>query len=86
MDGGGGSLATKSCSNLITPGQAPLSMGFPRHGYWSELPFPSPGDLPNPEVEFTSPAWQADSLPPEPPKKPFKNSSRTFWGQCLIVQ
>ena len=42
--------------------QAPPSMGFPRQEYWSGLPFPSSGDLPNPETEFTSP-WQADSLP-----------------------
>ena len=42
--------------------QAPLSMGFPRQEYWSELPFPSPGDLPDPEFKPTSPAWQADSL------------------------
>ena len=40
--------------------QAPLSMGFSRQEYWSRLPFPSPGCLPNPEIEPTSPAWQAD--------------------------
>ena len=43
--------------------QAPLSMGFLRQEYWSELPFSSPGDLPNPGIEPGSPAWQADSLP-----------------------
>ena len=36
--------------------QAPKSMGFPRQEYWSELPFPSPGDLPDPGMEPTSPA------------------------------
>ena len=41
--------------------QASLSMGFSRQEYWSGLPFPSPGDLPNPGIEPTSPAWQADS-------------------------
>ena len=41
--------------------QAPLSMGCPRQEYWSGLPFPSPGDLPNPGVEPTSLALQADS-------------------------
>ena len=46
--------------------QAPLSMGFSRQGYWSGLPFPSPGDLPDPEVKLLSPALQADSLPTEP--------------------
>ena len=45
--------------------QAPLSMGLPRQEYWSGLPFPSPGDLPNPGFEPGSPACQADSLPTE---------------------
>ena len=56
--------------------QAPPSMGFSRKEYWSGLPFPSPGDLPDPEIEPRSPALQADSLPSEPPGKitaPFKN-------------
>ena len=46
--------------------QAPLSMGFPRQEYWSGLPCPSPGDLPDPRMEPLSPgapAMQADSLP-----------------------
>jgi len=43
--------------------QAPQFMGFPRQEYWSGLPFPPPGDHPNPGIEPTSPAWQADSLP-----------------------
>ena len=45
--------------------QAPLSVGFSRHEYWNGLPFPSPGDLPNPGIEPGSPALQADSLPTE---------------------
>ena len=49
---------------------APLSMGFPRQEYWSGLPIPSPGDLPNPGIQPVSPAFQADSLPSEPPGKP----------------
>ena len=59
-----------SCSvmsdSFVTPWtvacQAPLSMGFPRQKYWTGLPFPSPGDLPNPGTKPTSPASQADSL------------------------
>ena len=54
--------------------QAPLSMGFPRQEYWSGLPFPSLGDLPNPGIKPASPvspALQADSLPAEP------------WGICI---
>jgi len=50
--------------------KAPLAMGFSRQGYWSGLPFPSPGDLPNPEIEPGSPALQADTLPSDPPGKP----------------
>ena len=45
--------------------QAPLSMRFPRQEYWSGLPFPSPGDLPDPGIEPSSHALQADSLPSE---------------------
>ena len=40
-------------------------MRFSRQGYWSGLPFPSPGDLPNPRIKPRSPALQADSLPTE---------------------
>ena len=43
--------------------QAPLFMEFLRPEYWSGLPFPFPGDLPDPGIKPTSPAWQADSLP-----------------------
>ena len=46
--------------------QASLSMGFSRQEYWSGLPFPSPGDLPNPGIEPRYPALQADALPSEP--------------------
>ena len=49
--------------------QAPLSMGFSRQEYWSGLPFPYPGDLPNPGIEPRSPALQADALTSEPPGK-----------------
>ena len=58
---------------LATPGtavrQAPLSMGFPRQEYWSGVPFPFPGDLPDRGVEPESPTLQADSSPSEPPGK-----------------
>ena len=56
-------------SDSVTPRtvvhQAPLSMGFSRQEQWSGLPFPSPGDLPDPGIEPGSPALQADSLPSE---------------------
>ena len=54
--------------------QAPPSMGFSRQEYWSGLPFPSPGDLPNPGIEPGSPAFQADALTSEPP------------GKCLVAK
>ena len=49
--------------------QAPLSIGFSRQQSWSWLPFPSPGDLPNPGIKPKSPALQADTLSSEPPGK-----------------
>ena len=48
--------------------QAPPSMGFSRQEYWSGLPFPSPGYLPDPGIEPGSPTFQADALTSEPPK------------------
>ena len=49
--------------------QPPPSMGFSRQEYWSGLPFPSLGDLPNPGIEPRSPALEADALTSEPPGK-----------------
>ena len=70
-------LKLKSLSHIrlfVTPWTvacyAPPSMGFSRQEYWSGLPFPSPGDLPNPEIELRSHALQADTLPSEPTRKP----------------
>ena len=67
---GWGGLVTKSSANPATPWtvacQAPLSMGFSRQEYWSELPFLSPGYLPDPGIKPMSPALQATSLPTEP--------------------
>ena len=72
----GGGLVAKSCLTLATPWtlacQAPLCMGFSRQEYWSGLPFPSPGDLPDPGIEPRSPALQAESLPTELQGKPQK--------------
>ena len=51
--------------------QAPLSTEFSRQEYWSGLPCPSPGDLPDPGIEPKSPTLQAHSLPFEPPGKPY---------------
>ena len=55
--------------------QASPSMGFSRQEYWSGLPFPSPGDLPDPGIEPGSPALEADALTSEPPGKPKQTKS-----------
>ena len=50
--------------------RAPSSIGFSMQKYWSGLPFPSPGALPNPGIEPGYSVLQADTLPAEPPGKP----------------
>ena len=55
--------------------QAPQSVEFSRREYWSGLPFPSPGDLPDPGIKPRSPSLQADALRSEPP----------LWGKPLTV-
>ena len=69
-------LFAQSCPTLCDPMdvacQDPLSMGFPRQEYWSGLPFPPPGNLPDPGLEPTSPVsptLQVNSLPTEPSGK-----------------
>ena len=67
--------------------QAPPSMRFSRQVCWSGLPFPSPGDLPDPGMEPRSPALQADTLPSEPPGKPQPYTTGvhfTIW-YCIIL-
>ena len=69
--------------------QAPLSMEFSRQEYWSGLPFPSPGDLPNPWTEPVSPALQVDSLLSEPPGKPCNRECllfNRFLGGCITFK
>ena len=65
-------------SSFLTPWtvacQTPLSMEFPREGYWSELPFPSPGGLPDSGFEPTSPALASGFFTTELPGK-FQKSS-----------
>ena len=59
-------------------------MGFSWQGYWSGLPFPSPGDLPNPGIEPGSPTLLADALPSEPPGKSLTRNDKT--ASYLISQ
>ena len=67
------SEVAQSCPTLCSPWtvahQAPPSMGFSRQEYWSGLPFPSPGDLPDPGIEPRSPTLQADALTSAPAGK-----------------
>ena len=77
-------LITKSCPTpFVTPMdyialQAPVSVGFPRQEYWSGLPFPSPGDLPDPGTEPLSPAVVDGFFTPEPPGQPSIYDTDTF--------
>ena len=59
-------------------------MGFSRQEYWSGLPFPSPGDLPDPGIEPRSPALQADALTSEPPGKLFRTMTEICTGALVI--
>ena len=75
------SEVTQSCPTLCDPmdvaHQVPPSMGFSRQEYWNGLPFPFPGDLPNPGIEPRSPALWADALLSEPPGNPLKKNKLT---------
>ena len=94
--GDGRGLVAKSCPTLGIPWtvarQAPLTMGFSRQEYWSGVPFPSPGDLPDPGIKPGSPALQADSFPTELPGKPsekiktlpFKQGHQKFSSSVLL--
>ena len=68
------SEVAQSCPTLCDPMDGSLpgsgSMGFSRQEYWSGLPFPSPGDLPNPRIKSGSSALQTDALRSEPLGKP----------------
>ena len=73
------SNSLQPCGQTVTH-QAPLSTGFSRQEYWSGLPFPPLGDLPNPGIKLRSSTWQADSLLSEPPGNPLTiKGMREFW-------
>ena len=63
------SVTSDSADRRTVAHHAPLGVGFFRQEYWSQLPFPSPGDLPDPGTEPWSPSLQADTLTSEPPGK-----------------
>ena len=87
-----GALVSVSCFSCVwlfaTPWTVacwgPLSMGFPRQEYWSELPFPSPGDFPDPGIKSWSPVLQADSLLSEPPGKTYGPETWLNWSWLII--
>ena len=62
--------------------QAPLSLGSSRQEYWKGVPFPSPGDPPDPEIESMSPTLRTDSLPTEPLGSPLHH--RVFWTKSQL--
>ena len=78
-------LCPTLCDPWTVAYQAPLSMGFPRQEYWSELPFPSPGDLPNAGIEPRSPTLEADTLTSEPPGKSIGLTMWTFVGKVMSL-
>ena len=65
------SIVSNPCDPRTVADQAPLSLRFTRYEYWSELPFPSPGHLPDPGIKPEPSALQVDSLLSELPGKPF---------------
>ena len=93
--GGDGGLVFKSRLTLVTPWtvahQALLSMGFPRQEYWSGLPFPSPGDLPDPGIRPASPespciagrffTTEPPGKPTHSTKKPDKRNLPVLWAR-----
>ena len=73
------SVVSKCATPWTVAHQASLSIGFPRQEYWSGLPFPSPGDLPDPGIEPRSPTLQVDSLPAELPGESVTLSDTTYF-------
>ena len=89
---GGGGFIAKLCPTLATPWtvawQAPLSVGFSRQEYWSGLPFPSPGDLPDPGSSWPwprSPSLQADRLPTSWEGSPFEGRAALNLFPCPFL-
>ena len=62
--------------------QSPLLVEFSRQKYWNGVPFPSPGDLPDPGIQAGSPTLQADSLPSEPPRS--QMLTKYYFNSCAL--
>ena len=84
---GKGKESRSVVSDSATPGnvacQTLLSIGFSRQEHWSVLPFPSPGDLPDPGTEPGSPALQADALLSKPPGKQYTPKKPELKETCV---
>ena len=82
-------LVAQSCLILCDPMdcscQVPLSMEFSRQEYWNGLPFPFPGDLPDPGIESRSPTLQVDSLPSEASKHQGSPMLGQICGQIVTI-
>ena len=82
------SVSRTVVSDFVTPWtvvcQVPLSMEFSRQEYCSDLMFPSPGDIPNPGIKPTSPAWQANSLPLSHWETPNKSFSSVQFSRSVV--
>ena len=81
-----GSVVSGSVTSWTVAHQAPLSLGFPRHKYWSGLPFPTPGNLPDTEIEclsLVSCVLAGSFFTTAPPEKPCCcNQALMVWKQC----
>ena len=66
--------------------QASPSMGFSKQEHWSGLPLPSPGDLPDPEIEPGSPALEGDALTSEPPGKPVMTTIAIYYAPSMCQE
>ena len=74
------------CDLWTVAHQAPPSMGFSSQEHWSGLPFPSPGDLPNPGIEPRSSTLQADALTSAPPGKPLNTRIQSLRKSPIETQ
>ena len=74
-----------SATPWIVAYEAPLSMKFSRQEYWSGLPFPSPGDLPDSGIEPVSPAWQVNSIPLSPQGSPPKPLTQLAFNLLMKI-
>ena len=83
------SVVSDSATSQTVVHQAPLSMGFPRREYWSGLPCPPPGDLPDPGIEPASPALEGGFFTTEPPGEALtpsllpQNLQKKVWGRVF---